>query len=186
MIFHLTDLIRKGKVVAGWGTSAGRPTTLNTIDQTARRAERLRPIRMLMMRAVIAVAVLTFSNSTIAELGDCAAAARLSGLWATEIQGDGYYVYGEFHYRDDGQSFGRGVRIVNGEQQRIAFTGTWRIEGHQLVFSTEQSNDASWFPHPRTYRDRIETLTDHKLVLVAETGERSVRYRLAYSRLFPQ
>ena len=32
---------------------------------------------------------------------------------------------------------------------------------------------------------RIETLTDHKLVLVAETGERSVRYRLAYSRLFP-
>lgn len=138
-----------------------------------------------MLRTILAVAVLTFAHGAVAELNDCAAAARVSGLWSTEIQGDGYYVYGEVHYHEDGKSVGRGVRIANGERRDIEFTGTWRIDGDVLIFETEQTSNSELFSHPRTYRDRIETLTDHKLVLVAETGERSVPYRLAYSRLFP-
>lgn len=121
-----------------------------------------------------------------ADPADCVTAERLSGLWSTEIHGDGFYVYGEVHYREDGYSAGRGLRVAGGRLQHIEFTGTWRIEDDVLIFSNKQSNGASPVSQPRVYRDRIELLTHDKLVLVSESGERSIRYRLDYSRLFPR
>ena len=139
-----------------------------------------------MSRALIAIAAGVLLQGAAADPADRVMAERLSGLWSTEIHGDGYYVYGEVRYREDGYSAGRGLRVAGGRLRHIEFEGTWRIEDDMLIFSREESNGVSLVPESRVYRDRIELLTQDKLVLISESGERSIRYRLDYSRLFPR
>ena len=136
------------------------------------------------MRSILAVAVLVLSSSVSAMSPDKETAARQVGLWSAELHADGYYLYGEFEYREDGSSVGRGYRVVNDQVQRFDFAGTWHIDDQVLVFSKQEPPGCNHDPSLHVYRDRIETLTDNMLVLVSETGERSVRYRLDYSRLF--
>lgn len=140
---------------------------------------------MSFTRSILAVAVLAFAAGALAEVTERAAARRLSGLWSAEVRASGYYLYGEFRYNEDGSTSGRGIRVVNGQAERFRFAGTWRIDDDMLIFS-ENSGGGAQSSRTLVHRDRIETLTDDKLVLVSESGERSVRYRIEYSRLFPR
>jgi hypothetical protein len=102
---------------------------------------------------------------------------KLVGTWIADEMGGGYRLYGETDFHRDGVQSGNGVVHTLSGTTILRFSGDWSVLHGRLVSEGEMMKSSSSALELYHREDKIERITNDELILVDESGARTVRHR---------
>lgn len=124
---------------------------------------------------------LDFQTSQI-RMSDQEYERELLGVWSISYEEEGYSLYSETKYNDDGRAVGKGESCTNNVCELIEFTLSWSVKDGVLIAYEISSNDGT--PPGTIYKERIDSLTYATLITYGvESGDKQVRKRIMRPKL---